>query len=251
MYSPPTARQSAACGRPARHGPEFRLDGKRPWPAPAVTAVTETARYGTATASGLGPDAPAAGPPAAVEGPPRRAARHRGHRDPAPGRPPARRPRPGAAVAVDHRPASPGAARWTAPGRRSCAASTSSTPSGSSSSSSAGPARSSATRPPPTAGPGSSSPATPSSASPAPSPKTCACPGSGPARPAASPPPASAGVSVTSTARCPSWPARRNPASPAPGARRAQRTAGPQPATTSAKPPNQTILRRRSRSQTG
>ena len=54
MYSPPTARQSAACGRPARHGPEFRLDGKKPWPAPAVTAVTETGRYGTATATAWG-----------------------------------------------------------------------------------------------------------------------------------------------------------------------------------------------------
>jgi hypothetical protein len=50
MYSPPTARQSAACGRPARHGPELRLDGKAPWPDPDVAAVTETARYGTAAA---------------------------------------------------------------------------------------------------------------------------------------------------------------------------------------------------------
>ena len=54
MYSPPTPQQSAACGRPARHGPELRLDGKKPWPAPAVTTVTETARYGTATATARG-----------------------------------------------------------------------------------------------------------------------------------------------------------------------------------------------------
>jgi hypothetical protein len=51
MYSPPTARQAAACGRPARHGPELRLDGKKPWPAPAVTASADTARYGSAEAS--------------------------------------------------------------------------------------------------------------------------------------------------------------------------------------------------------
>ena len=51
MYSPPTAAQSAACGRPARHGPEFRLGDPGTWPAPAVTASTATARYGTAQAS--------------------------------------------------------------------------------------------------------------------------------------------------------------------------------------------------------
>ena len=50
------------------------------------------------------------------------------------------------------------------------------------------------TRPPPTAGPGSSSPATPSSGSPANSPPISGCPGSSPASPAASPPPASAGA---------------------------------------------------------
>jgi hypothetical protein len=54
MYSPPTARQEAASGRPARHGPPFRLDGQEAWPAPAVTTVTETTRYGTATAMAWG-----------------------------------------------------------------------------------------------------------------------------------------------------------------------------------------------------
>jgi hypothetical protein len=51
MYSPPTPRQEAASGRPARHGPEFRLDSKEPWPAPAVTGSTATTRYGNAQAS--------------------------------------------------------------------------------------------------------------------------------------------------------------------------------------------------------
>jgi hypothetical protein len=41
-------------GRPARHGAAFRLAGKDPWPAPAVTTVTETTRYGTAAALAWG-----------------------------------------------------------------------------------------------------------------------------------------------------------------------------------------------------
>ena len=74
--------------------------------------------------------------------------------------------------------------RSTAPGRRSCAASILNICSGSSSRCSAGPGPSCRTRPPPTDGPGSSSPATPSCISPAASPPTSACPGNGPARPA-------------------------------------------------------------------
>ncbi|HEY5986802.1 MAG TPA: NF041680 family putative transposase, partial [Streptosporangiaceae bacterium] len=50
MYCPPTPRQEAASGRPARHGPEFRFDDARTWPAPAVTASTATTRYGNAGA---------------------------------------------------------------------------------------------------------------------------------------------------------------------------------------------------------
>jgi hypothetical protein len=38
-------------GRPARHGSEFRLADEKTWPAPAVTTVTQTARYGTAAAA--------------------------------------------------------------------------------------------------------------------------------------------------------------------------------------------------------
>ena len=51
MYSPPTAAQSAACGRPARHGPEFRLGDPAAWPAPAVAGSTATTRYGDARVS--------------------------------------------------------------------------------------------------------------------------------------------------------------------------------------------------------
>ena len=43
MYSPPTPAQSAACGRPARHGPEFRLGDPAAWPAPAVAGSTARA----------------------------------------------------------------------------------------------------------------------------------------------------------------------------------------------------------------
>ena len=51
MYSPPTPAQSAACGRPARHGPEFRLGDPATWPPPAAATVTATTRYGNAEAS--------------------------------------------------------------------------------------------------------------------------------------------------------------------------------------------------------
>jgi hypothetical protein len=50
MYSPPTPAQSAACGRPARHGPEVRLGDPATWPAPAAATVTATTRYGNAGA---------------------------------------------------------------------------------------------------------------------------------------------------------------------------------------------------------
>jgi hypothetical protein len=52
MYGPPPPRTSGRGrnGKPPRHGPEFRLDGKTPWPEPAVTTSTATARYGNAGA---------------------------------------------------------------------------------------------------------------------------------------------------------------------------------------------------------
>jgi len=81
--------------------------------------------------------------------------------------------------------------RWTAYGRRSCAGLTWNTPSACSSRHSAGPSRRSAI-PPPTGGPGWSSPATPSCASPARPPQTCAVPGRNRPRRDGSPPPESA-----------------------------------------------------------
>jgi DDE superfamily endonuclease len=50
LYFPAPAR-SGDRGRPARHGPEFRLAAPGTWPGAAVTTVTQTTRYGTATAS--------------------------------------------------------------------------------------------------------------------------------------------------------------------------------------------------------
>ncbi|GAA3060737.1 hypothetical protein GCM10010464_26490 [Pseudonocardia yunnanensis] len=38
-------------GRPPKHGPEFALDKPATWPTPAQVTVTETTRYGTATAT--------------------------------------------------------------------------------------------------------------------------------------------------------------------------------------------------------
>ena len=114
---------------------------------------------------------------------------------------------------------------------------------------SAGPARSSATRPPPTAGPGSSSPPTPSCTSPATSPPTSGCPGSSRARPAASPRPGSAGGFAASARTCPFPPARRNPPGPDPDARQGRRTSGPPPATTSAKPSSAKRPKKKTRRQ--
>lgn len=53
LYFPPPPRR-AGRGRPSRHGAEFKLAEENTWPAPAVTTVTKTARYGTATASAWG-----------------------------------------------------------------------------------------------------------------------------------------------------------------------------------------------------
>jgi len=54
MYFPALHREPGTNGRPVRHGATFRLDGKQPWPAPAVTTVTQTTRYGTAAAMAWG-----------------------------------------------------------------------------------------------------------------------------------------------------------------------------------------------------
>ena len=54
MYFPAPARLPGANGRPVRHGAAFKLTDERSWPAPAVTAVTETSRYGSARAAAWG-----------------------------------------------------------------------------------------------------------------------------------------------------------------------------------------------------
>ena len=54
MYFGAPPRGPGTNGRPARHGAAFRLAGKEPWPAPVVTTVTETTRYGTAAALAWG-----------------------------------------------------------------------------------------------------------------------------------------------------------------------------------------------------
>jgi DDE superfamily endonuclease len=54
MYFPAPPRQPGTNGRPARHGAAFKLAGPKTWPAPAVTTVTETARYGAARAAAWG-----------------------------------------------------------------------------------------------------------------------------------------------------------------------------------------------------
>jgi hypothetical protein len=54
MYFPAPPREPGANGRPARHGAVLKLADPGTWPAPAVTTVTETSRYGAAAAMAWG-----------------------------------------------------------------------------------------------------------------------------------------------------------------------------------------------------
>jgi DDE superfamily endonuclease len=54
MYLPAPPREPGANGRPSRHGAALRLTDPGTWPAPAVTTVTQTSRYGTARAMAWG-----------------------------------------------------------------------------------------------------------------------------------------------------------------------------------------------------
>jgi DDE superfamily endonuclease len=47
----PAAPRRPGRGRPSRHGPELKLADEQTWPAPAVTTLTQTTRYGTAAAT--------------------------------------------------------------------------------------------------------------------------------------------------------------------------------------------------------
>ena len=51
---PRPARPAGTGGRRPRHGAVLKLADERTWPAPAVATVTQTARYGTATAMAWG-----------------------------------------------------------------------------------------------------------------------------------------------------------------------------------------------------
>jgi hypothetical protein len=55
LYFPaPPGRRDGRPGRPPRHGQQFKLAEEAAWPAPAVTTVSQTARYGTARARSWG-----------------------------------------------------------------------------------------------------------------------------------------------------------------------------------------------------
>ena len=51
LRQPKPPRLPGAIGRPLKHGPEFALSVPSTWPEPVHTTITETSRYGTATAS--------------------------------------------------------------------------------------------------------------------------------------------------------------------------------------------------------
>jgi hypothetical protein len=50
-FPAPPARRDGKPGRPPRHGKELKLAEEKTWPAPHVTTVTATTRYGAAAAS--------------------------------------------------------------------------------------------------------------------------------------------------------------------------------------------------------
>jgi len=51
LRRPKPPRLPGTTGRPPKHGPEFALDKPASWPEPQQTTITETTRYGTATAT--------------------------------------------------------------------------------------------------------------------------------------------------------------------------------------------------------
>jgi hypothetical protein len=51
LHRPPPPRRPGIGGRPRRHGPEFALHNPVTWPQPDQVTVTQTSRYGTATAT--------------------------------------------------------------------------------------------------------------------------------------------------------------------------------------------------------
>lgn len=51
LRMPKRPRLLGRTGRPPRHGPEFALNKPATWPEPAHISITETTRYGTATAT--------------------------------------------------------------------------------------------------------------------------------------------------------------------------------------------------------
>jgi hypothetical protein len=230
LRQPPPPREPGQIGRPLRHGREIKLACQATHPEPEVTTISQTSRYGTATARAWHRMHPKLYARGAWAG-------HQGKLPVIEGTliqltvdhlPHDHQPKP-VWLWTSHASADAGEADrlWQAFLRRFDIDSTSSTRicagphgrpprygidhksrglstrSGSSSRFSAGPRRNSANPPPPTGGPGSSSRPTPSYGSPAASPKTSACPGSARPPPAARHLPGSGADSGTSTAHCP------------------------------------------------
>ena len=237
---PKPPRPAGMTGRPPKHGPEIALDRPATWPDPQHTTSTDTTRYGTAVATSWDRVHPRLthrgcwldheGELPVIEGTLiRLQVEHLpGDRD----------PEAGMAVDLHHRRhrgrCGPLVAGVPAPLRpRTHLPAVQADPR-------LDPPADCATPPPPTAGPGWSSPRTPNSASPARWSPTCAAPGNAPPDQAGSPRPESAAGFGTSARPPCSRPAHRNPADPAPAARAAPATDTPPPATTSERPSNAT-----------
>jgi hypothetical protein len=89
LRGPKPPRPPRRTGRPPRNGAEFALDRPVTWPEPAQTSITETTRYGTATATSWDRLRPRGDPPRLLSRLRRRPARARGHPHPPAGRAPA------------------------------------------------------------------------------------------------------------------------------------------------------------------
>ncbi|RPK50691.1 hypothetical protein EES40_05105 [Streptomyces sp. ADI93-02] len=240
LYFPPPPQPPANRRRKPKRGAEFAFEAAATQPVPSVTTVSDTTHYGKALASAWDRLHPLLvrrsawvghpeGELPVIEGTVVRLQVDHLRGDTTPGRsgcggraPPQRQ------------------TTWTGSGGHSCADSTLNTPSECSSRRWGGPLPNSASRPPPTAGPGSSSHPTLNSALPGPSQKTSAIPGNGPPVRGASHSRASVEDFAASTGKNLSRSAHRNPASRAPASQSGRRTSAAHASTPSGNRTNQT-----------
>jgi hypothetical protein len=213
FYADPPARTDTTIGRPRRHGDRFGCADPASWPTPDDELFVEDPRYGRVHVQawrGLHPKLAGRGRWASHDAPPivegtviRAQVEH------------LPKPTSRALKLCGSGGPDPPDRTSTCAGGPTYAASTSNIPTDSPRTPSAGPPPRYALPNRPTAGPGSSSPATPNCGSPAPSSTTCGCPGNDPSTPANSPPPGAAEGFADSAQHSTRQPVHRNQKPPA------------------------------------